>query len=56
MSISSVSTQTPVYAPPQTQQQPTPVAKDPNKQDDTVQQVAKAPLPPGQGTRVDQLA
>ncbi len=56
MSISSISTQTPVIAPPQTQPQPTPVQNDQNKQDDSTQQVTRAALPPGQGTRVDQLA
>ncbi len=56
MSISSVSTQTPVYAPQQAQAQPTPVQNDKTQQDDSSQQVTKAALPPGQGTKVDQLA
>ena len=57
MAISSVTTsvpsQTPVASTDPSQQKPPPPKND--NDDNTVQQT-RAPLPPGQGTRVDQLA
>jgi hypothetical protein len=57
MAISSVTTSVPSHPPAvstdTTQQKPPPPKND--NDDNTVQQT-RAPLPPGQGTRVDQLA
>jgi hypothetical protein len=58
MTISSVSSSvppTPVVS-TDTSQQHTPPVKNDSDNDDTSSQQARAPLPPGQGTRVDQLA
>jgi hypothetical protein len=56
MAISSVTTsvpsQTPVASTDPTQQKPPPK----NDNDDNTVQQTRAPLPPGQGTRVDQIA
>jgi hypothetical protein len=59
MSISSVSAPGPVQPPyTTTSQTTTPPASNDNDSDDAgaVQPPAHAPLPPGQGTRIDQLA
>jgi hypothetical protein len=53
-SISSVSS-TPVSK-PTTQASPPPPPPPPKDDNDTSTQPAKAALPPGQGTRIDQLA
>ena len=54
---SSVPSQTPVAAPDTTQQQTTQQVKANSDNDDNNNaQTTRAPLPPGQGTRVDQLA
>jgi hypothetical protein len=58
MTISSVSSSvppTPVVSTDSSQQQTPPVKTD-SDSDDTSSQQVRAPLPPGQGTRVDQLA
>jgi hypothetical protein len=59
MAISSVTTNVPSHTPAvstdTTQQKPPPPKNDQDNDDNTVQQ-PRAPLPPGQGTRVDQLA
>ena len=58
MTISSVSSSvppTPIVSTDTSQQQTQPVKNDSDKDDSSSQQV-RAPLPPGQGTRVDQLA
>jgi hypothetical protein len=55
MSVSSVSTSVPVQ-PVVTSQPKPPEANDNNNNDDaTTAQPVQAPLPPGQGTRIDQL-
>jgi hypothetical protein len=57
MSISSVSTSVPV-APvfdTSTQKKPDPQTKNDNNDAGAVQPPARAALPPGQGTRIDQL-
>jgi hypothetical protein len=59
MSVSSVSTSVPPQPPvaPQQASPPQPAAKNDGDSDDgSSVQTQKAPLPPGQGTRVDQLA
>jgi hypothetical protein len=56
MTISSVSSSvppTPIVSTDTSQQKPPPVKTD---SDDTSSEQVRAPLPPGQGTRVDQLA
>jgi len=53
-SISSVSTPSPVK-PPETSEAKAPEAKPETNSDNTYQPPAQAPLPPGQGTRIDQL-
>ncbi len=54
MSVSSVSTSVPVQ--PIVSSQPKPPAVSDNNNDDAgAAQAVKAPLPPGQGTRIDQL-
>ncbi len=54
MSVSSVSTSVPVQ--PVVSQPKPPEANDNNRNDDASNaQPVKAPLPPGQGTRIDQL-
>jgi hypothetical protein len=61
MSISSISTSTPVKAPDpvsvQTSKAATGNAQNDNDTDDAgeAQPTVQAPLPPGQGTRIDQL-
>jgi hypothetical protein len=57
MSISSVSAPSPVQ-PPTTSQTTMPPASNDSDSDDAgaAQPPAQAPLPPGQGTRIDQLA
>jgi hypothetical protein len=60
MSISSVSAPSPVQPPTTTttSQTTTPPASNDNDSDDAgaAQPPVQAPLPPGQGTRIDQLA
>jgi hypothetical protein len=60
MAISSVSTsvpsQTPVVSTDATQQKPPPPKNDGDNDDGSSVQQTRAPLPPGQGTRIDQLA
>jgi hypothetical protein len=58
MSISSVSAPSPVQPPTTTSQTTTPPASNDNDTDDAgaAQPPVQAPLPPGQGTRIDQLA
>jgi hypothetical protein len=57
MAVSSVSSTVPPTPPPQVSAPPTPPVKNDNDSDDgSSVQAPKAPLPPGQGTRVDQLA
>ena len=58
MAVSSVTSNIPPTPPPQVSAPPTPPpTKNDNDSDDTNSvQATKAPLPPGQGTRVDQLA
>jgi len=58
MSVSSVSSSVPPAPPPQVSAPPTPPVKNDGDSDDgrSVQAAPKAALPPGQGTRVDQLA
>jgi hypothetical protein len=59
MSISSVSAPSPVQPPySTTSQTATPPASNDNDSNDAgaAQPPAQAPLPPGQGTRIDQLA
>jgi len=58
MSISSVSAPSPVQPPTTTSQTTTPPASNDSDSDDAgaAQPPAQAPLPPGQGTRIDQLA
>ena len=59
MSISSVSAPGPVQPPyVTTSQTPAPPASNDNDSDDAgaAPPPAQAPLPPGQGTRIDQLA
>jgi hypothetical protein len=57
MSISSVSAPSPVQ-PPTTSKTTMPPASNDSDSDDAgaAQPPAQAPLPPGQGTRIDQLA
>jgi hypothetical protein len=60
MSISSVTSSPPVqpaYTPSQQNQPNPPDASNDNDSDDAgaAQPAAQAPLPPGQGTRIDQL-
>ncbi len=59
MSVSSVSTSVPPQAPVAPQQasapQTPPAKNDGDSDDGRSVQTPKAPLPPGQGTRVDQL-
>jgi len=55
MAVSSVSSNVPPAPPPQASAPPTPPPAK-NDDDDRSVQAPKAPLPPGQGTRVDQLA
>jgi hypothetical protein len=55
MSVSSVSTSLPVQPVVSSQPKP-PAASDNNRNDDATTAVPmRAPLPPGQGTRIDQL-
>jgi hypothetical protein len=54
MSVSSVSTSVPVQ-PVVSQPQPPAVNDNNNNDDASAAQAVKAPLPPGQGTRIDQL-
>jgi hypothetical protein len=57
MAVSSVSSSVPPTPPPQVSAPPTPPpVKNDNDSDDRSVQAPKAPLPPGQGTRIDQLA
>jgi hypothetical protein len=60
MAISSVTTnvpaQPPVASTDTTQQKPPPPKNDSDNDDNNSVQQTRAPLPPGQGTRVDQLA
>jgi len=58
MSISSVSAPSPVQPPTTTSQTTMPPASNDSDSDDAgaAQPPAQAPLPPGQGTRIDQLA
>jgi hypothetical protein len=58
MSISSVSAPSPVQLPTTTSQTTMPPASNDSDSDDAgaAQPPAQAPLPPGQGTRIDQLA
>ena len=56
MAVSSVSSNVPPAPPPQASAPPTPPVKNDNDNDDRNSVAPKAPLPPGQGTRVDQLA
>ena len=56
MDISSVSASTPVTAVASSDSQPQQVAASSNGDNSTYQLPPKPPLPPGQGTRVDQLA
>jgi hypothetical protein len=60
MAISSVTTNVPSHTPvtpaDTTQQKPPPPKTDSDNEDNTTVQQTRAPLPPGQGTRVDQLA
>jgi hypothetical protein len=56
MAVSSVSSNVPPAPPPQASAPPTPPVKNDNDKDDSNSVAPKAPLPPGQGTRVDQLA
>jgi hypothetical protein len=56
MSVSSVTTASPPVQPIQTSPPKTPAAKpDTDANDTSTQPTVLAPLPPGQGTRVDQL-
>jgi hypothetical protein len=55
MTISSVSSSVPPTPIVSTDTSQQPVKNDSDKDDSSSQQV-RAPLPPGQGTRVDQLA
>jgi hypothetical protein len=58
MSISSVSAPSPVQSPTTTSQTTMPPPSNDSDSDDAgaAQPPAQAPLPPGQGTRIDQLA
>jgi len=57
MAVSSVSSNIPPTPPPQVSAPPTPPpVKNDNDSDDRNSVAPKAPLPPGQGTRIDQLA
>jgi hypothetical protein len=56
MAVSSVSSSVPPTPSPQVSAPPTPPVKNDKDSDDASSVQAKAPLPPGQGTRVDQLA
>jgi hypothetical protein len=58
MSISSVSAPSPVQPPTTTSQTTMPPPSNDSDSDDAgaAQPPAQAPLPPGQGTRIDQLA
>lgn len=58
MAVSSVSSSVPPAPPPQVSAPPTPPVKTDSDSDDgrSGQATPKAALPPGQGTRVDQLA
>jgi len=58
MSISSVSAPSPVQPPATTSQTTMPPPSNDSDSDDAgaAQPPAQAPLPPGQGTRIDQLA
>ncbi|WP_213738525.1 hypothetical protein [Bradyrhizobium sp. dw_411] len=57
MNISSISAPTPVNLPDPSASKPPAVQPDDNSNDvSAAQPQAQAPLPPGQGTRVNQLA
>jgi hypothetical protein len=59
MTISSVTSSVPSPTPvisPQTSAPPAPPVQNDGDSDDGSSQATQAPLPPGQGTRVDQLA
>ena len=58
MTVSSVSSSVPPAPPPHVSAPPTPPVKNDSDSDNgrSVEATPKAALPPGQGTRVDQLA
>jgi len=57
MSVSSIAAPSPVKAPEASEQKAAEVKTDSNADDSrTVQPTVLAALPPGQGTRIDQLA
>ena len=55
MDVSSVSASAPVTPVASTDSQP-PVAASPNGNNSSYEPPPKPPLPPGQGTRIDQIA
>jgi hypothetical protein len=56
MAVSSVSSSVPPAPPPQASAPPAPPPKNDSDSDGGSVQATKASLPPGQGTKVDQLA